>query len=342
MGLSVTVAICTWNRAKLLDQTLDRLRQLRIPDGVTWELLVVNNNCSDDTDAVLGRHAGRLPLRRLFEPQPGLSHARNCAVRAARGELLLWTDDDILADEGWLAAYVRAARDWPDAAFFGGPVGPWFAVPPPAWIARNLDILAGTYALRPVRGESRPLGPREEPFGANMAFRADVLRRFPFDTELGRKKDSLMSGEDIDVIDRMRKASLHGVWVGDAFLQHYLPKERLTREYIKEWFRGAGRTNARWVGPQPHPYLWGVPRWVWRKYVTAVAASWVLAPVGGRAWLRAYTKAAFARGMIQEARADRPSDRGGAGTSPRASLGQHARERSVAAPSGLPQEPVRS
>src|SRR5262249_56770240 len=57
----LTVAICTWNRAGLLDQTLGRLRELEIPPGTEWELLVVNNNCTDDTDAVVARHAGSLP-----------------------------------------------------------------------------------------------------------------------------------------------------------------------------------------------------------------------------------------------------------------------------------------
>ncbi len=78
--MNVTVAICTWNRAKLLDQTLTRMQQLRIPANVAWELLVVNNNCTDDTDAIIAGHESALPLRRLFEPKPGLSNARNFAV----------------------------------------------------------------------------------------------------------------------------------------------------------------------------------------------------------------------------------------------------------------------
>src|SRR5262245_53707365 len=84
----LTVAIWTWNRARLLDQTLARMRDLRVPAGGTWELLVVNNNCTDDTDAVIAKHASALPLVRLFEPKQGLSNARNCAVDHARGDLL--------------------------------------------------------------------------------------------------------------------------------------------------------------------------------------------------------------------------------------------------------------
>src|SRR5436309_3023469 len=78
--MHATVAICTWNRSQLLRQTLDQFLDLAIPAGMTWELLVVNNNSTDDTDVVLAEFESRLPLRRLFEREPGLSHARNAAL----------------------------------------------------------------------------------------------------------------------------------------------------------------------------------------------------------------------------------------------------------------------
>src|SRR5262249_4948917 len=126
--LDVSVAICTWNRAQLLDRTLAEMRRLRVPEDLTWEVLVVNNNCTDQTDEVIARHPGHLPLRRVFEPTPGKSNACNCAVQAAAGALMLWTDDDVLVDADWMAEYVKASRQWPEAAFYGGTIEPWFAV----------------------------------------------------------------------------------------------------------------------------------------------------------------------------------------------------------------------
>src|ERR1700722_18947243 len=146
--MKITVAICTWNRAALLDQTLGEFARLRIPTDTSWEVLVVNNNCTDATDEVLTRHASNLPLRRLFEGQPGLSNARNCALGASDGDLVLWTDDDVLVDSGWLAAYHEAARSSPEASFFGGTVDPLFAQTPPRWIRDNLDLLESAFALR--------------------------------------------------------------------------------------------------------------------------------------------------------------------------------------------------
>src|SRR5688572_10217281 len=115
----ITVALCTWNRAELLDQTLMGMRKLRIPDGVVWELLVVNNNCTDETDQVIARHIPRLPIRRLLETKQGHSNARNCAVAAAQGELMIWTDDDVLVAPDWLEQYVEAVGKWPNVTVFG-------------------------------------------------------------------------------------------------------------------------------------------------------------------------------------------------------------------------------
>src|SRR5512134_131488 len=105
--MDLTVAICTWNRGELLRKTLEQMTELVVPPGVTWELLVVNNNSTDHTDAVAAGFRRRLPLRYLVEPTPGKSNACNLAVREARGDYILWTDDDVLVSPQWLAAYCR-------------------------------------------------------------------------------------------------------------------------------------------------------------------------------------------------------------------------------------------
>ena len=123
----LTVAICTWNRAALLRQTLEQMTALTIPADVTWELLVVDNNSNDETAVVIGEFVNRLPIRALLESTPGLSNARNTAVAAARGEYILWTDDDVLVDRTWLSAYATAVARYHDACVYGDAVKPWFS-----------------------------------------------------------------------------------------------------------------------------------------------------------------------------------------------------------------------
>ena len=136
--LGVTIAICTWNRSKSLRATLLSLQQLIVPSGIDWELLIVNNNCTDNTDEVIEQFADGLPIRLLHEKRQGLSNARNCAVEAAKGDYILWTDDDVIVDPNWLVAYVNAIRTWPNATLFGGPIKLKLEGNPPSWLPEML------------------------------------------------------------------------------------------------------------------------------------------------------------------------------------------------------------
>jgi glycosyltransferase involved in cell wall biosynthesis len=286
--MKVTVAICTWNRAALLDRTLAGMTHLRVPDGVEWELLVVNNNCSDDTDRVLSRYCQSLPLRRVFESRQGLCHARNAAIREATGELLVWTDDDVLVDVAWLQEYLAAAALFPEAAFLGGTIEPWFESPPPRWVRRNLKVLEGPLVIRQLGMDIRALSDEETPFGANMAFRTSVLRRFRFDTSIGHVGDRIRGGDETDVMERLRAGGFHGVWVGTARVRHYVPRSRMSVRYLAKWCRDAGSGQAeRWIGGQGAE-LFGMPRWALRSYVQNWAAVLVLGPLRGPGWARAF------------------------------------------------------
>jgi cellulose synthase/poly-beta-1,6-N-acetylglucosamine synthase-like glycosyltransferase len=113
----VSVLICTRNRRELLRTALDALtRQTRAPD----EVVVVNNGSTDGTEAVLDAFSARLPLRAVWLEQPGIPGARNAALAAATGDILCFTDDDAIADPGWLAAIEdRFLRD-PRVGLVGG------------------------------------------------------------------------------------------------------------------------------------------------------------------------------------------------------------------------------
>jgi glycosyltransferase involved in cell wall biosynthesis len=296
--MRVSVVICTWNRAALLEQTLAQLAHLRMPAGVQWEVVVVNNNSTDATDATIERHRARLPLRRLFESRSGKSFAANLAIAQTESELLLWTDDDVLVDPDWLKEYVAAARAWPDATFFGGTIEPLFAVPPARWISRNVDLLTAPYAIQQYGPGVRPLGDREIPFGANMGMRRQVLHGEAFNQRLGPFGTFVLRGEESELIHRLKSQGHWGVWVGTARVKHYIPAGRLTQDYLWKSYVALGRTEARVQGMRRGT----VPRWAVRRYVTARTVMGLLAPFKGRRWLWALRAAAKAWGVIQECR----------------------------------------
>ncbi len=242
-----TVVICTYNRSKLLNETLAQFRHLDTGDCGDWEILVVNNNCSDDTDAVIQRYVGTLPVRRLWEPRPGKSYAANLAVQEATGELILWTDDDVRVDRGWLNAYVEAATAYPDVSFFGGPINPWFETNPPEWLSRHLQLVSGCFAIRDSFKERfEPITSAYLPFGANMVMRRHCFESNFFDTRLGPLRNTEIRGEETALLQTLLDQGNRGLWVKEARVRHYIPKARLTERYIWDFHRApVGRNSGR-------------------------------------------------------------------------------------------------
>lgn len=262
-----TVAICTWNRARSLEQTLERLTELSIPEGVTWDVLVVENNCTDDTGAAAARFGGRLPLRVVSEPRPGKSWALNRVADEATGEWILHTDDDVLVDPGWLAAYAAAASRHPDAAVCGGPIEPWFDRTPPVWLEAGLSAIGSAFAVLDPGPVERPIERIAVPFGANLAIRADVQRRFRYDTDLGPRPGSELRGEETTLVRRLLEAGLTGWWVPGARVRHVIPIDRQSLEYVAAYFRGQGEFYAGAEAISGSRRWFGCPLWLWRRLV---------------------------------------------------------------------------
>jgi glycosyltransferase involved in cell wall biosynthesis len=171
MRMLLSVVICTWNRAQSLRVALSSLTRLVDPAGANWEVVVVDNNSTDDTRAAVEEHRDALPVRYVFEPRQGLSHARNRAVQEAGGDLIIFTDDDVRVDPRWLAEYASAAQQYPEAAFFGGTIDLRFPGTPPRWLRNNLSKFRTAYACRSIDPGTMVIRRREDlPFGANMGW----------------------------------------------------------------------------------------------------------------------------------------------------------------------------
>jgi len=294
-----TLAICTWNRAALLAQTLERITRME-PPRAPWEIVVVNNNSTDATEQVLEAFAARLPLRRVFERAPGVSHARNAAVRHAAGDYVLWTDDDVLVDAGWLTAYERALERWPEAAVFGGPARPRFEGKPPPWLSAIAGEVGAAFATRELSAEPFELADDDRiPWGVNYAVRMREQRQFPYDPALGRNRAGGALGEETAVIRAILRAGSPGWWVPDAVVEHWIPKGRQTIRHLRSYYALLGRTYYRWDHRHGAAMLRGRPLWLWRKALRAEGA-YALARLSGdpNCWVKSLVQASVLRGAI--------------------------------------------
>jgi glycosyltransferase involved in cell wall biosynthesis len=300
----VTVAICTFNRARLLDPTLESLTRLNPPEGADWELLVVDNNSTDDTQAVCARFAGRLPMRAVVEKTAGLSHARNRALRETRGAHIVYTDDDVLVDQAWLSSFVDATRRFPEAAAFGGPIEPNFPVQPPPDLLAAFPILARGFCAVDHKLELGLLPAALPIWGANMAYRVAAVAGLSFDPRFGYTPNSLGGGEESRFLAEIRARGGAVVWCPGMRLKHYVDPARMTLDYLVRRYVGSGEEFVRQHGVPAGKTFLGQPRWLLRKtteaYVSYLLARLVAARVEALTRLREYSEF---RGMLRECRA---------------------------------------
>ena len=300
----LSVAICTHNRSASLQRTLVSLTELHIPAGVTWELIVVDNASRDGTATTIAAFQDVLPLRAIEEPNLGKSHAANAAVRAATGEYILWTDDDVLVESTWLTAYHAAFVQWPTDAFFGGPVAPVFDGTSPAWLAGALRHIGNVFAAVDYGPQSVTLEGDRLPYGANMAIRRAEHQRFPFDPRLGPRGATMLFGEEWELCKSMLTSGATGRWVPAARAQHMIPPERQTLRYVRAYYVGNGRSLASVYLAQGEAAFLGRPRWVWREalvHEVLFRIRRLYAP--SEVWSENLKRAGVAWGMLQRKRA---------------------------------------
>lgn len=230
----VTVAICTYARPISLRRALDSLLAQTLPRR-DFEILVVDNTPDPGGLAdVRVSYASSDVMTWAHEPTPGLSRARNLAIRAARGEILAFIDDDAMARPNWLASMLDTFRaSGPKTEAAGGRVDPIWTRPRPAWLHEEL---LGYLSIVNWGGERRTLDGAEWIAGTNMAFRTDALRATRgFLNELGRcgPGHSLLSNEEQEILNHIRARGGHVVYAPDMCVDHTIGAERLTQS----WFR---------------------------------------------------------------------------------------------------------
>ena len=278
---SLSVLICTYNRARLLEDTLAALAAARAPEHCDVDIVVVDNNSSDETAAVVQRAAlrGPWPVRYAMERRQGKSYALNRGLTIARGEILALTDDDVLPAEDWLVRIVERFRAGDIVFVFGKVLPRWQVPPPPEMLSTRARDIWGPLALidygdEPTQYNAASFAQKRLPIGANLAVRRDALERIGgWRTDLGKVDNSLIAGEDHELCVRLFRAGLYtGLYDPGVVVRHFVPASRLTRRYFRRWFYWHGRTMARMAGAiyidldlARVPYVGGVPRFLYRE-----------------------------------------------------------------------------
>lgn len=273
MSPFISVVICTYNRDRFIVSCLEHLAAQSLPDA-TFEVIVVDNNSTDNTAALVksfvSEHQTR-PFRYVFEEKKGLSNARNRGIDEAKGDIILYLDDDAESEPDLLKVYHQFFTDHNEASGAGGKILPRYSeAPEPAWISRWLD---GYLARMDPGGVERLFtGRMKYPFGCNMAYRKQYLEKIGrFNTEI------TFRGDDKHIFLEISRLNPNIYYLPKAVVHHNIPASRLKPSYFKTLFlktgneekvrlKSSGNSISRFLKLFEYIFKWMVSIILWIIY----------------------------------------------------------------------------
>ncbi len=229
----ISVILCTYNRDKYIYNVLKSVAENDYPHD-QYEIVLVNNNSTDGTENECRRFQADYPdirFRYFLETNQGLSYARNCGIRNAQGDLLVYVDDDATVNPEYLRTYSDFFTHHPEAVAAGGPILPVYETEEPEWMTHyTRQLITGKLFLG---NNQREFPHGAFPGGGNACYRKSVFDTVGlFNVELGRKGNSLIGAEEKDLFDKMTTHGMHFFYLPNAILYHIIPPHKLTQDYF--------------------------------------------------------------------------------------------------------------
>lgn len=299
--LALDVAVCTRNRLPMLRQTVDAIL-VAARSRASLRLLVVDNGSGDGTAEYLAElAAGDDRVVALSEPRPGLYYARVAAIRAARGDLLVFLDDDVVPEPDFLDHVAEAFAD-PTVGVVGGAIHGIPQGPLPSWF---LPKMWDSIPVLPVRGRQEECSYPGFPPGAALGCRRVPCLELYLTPErascgLGLGGPAGVGGEDTDLCEIYARAGYRVVRVAAARVGHHVLAAKLTPAWITDKFFADGRLRVMLARLRGKPGLCRETAIMLAAF-PLVAAAVLVAPLmgeGRRLLVRAYL--AKSRGAWRE------------------------------------------
>jgi glucosyl-dolichyl phosphate glucuronosyltransferase len=303
-----TLLVCTYNRAADLREALQTALAQETGGRFSFEVVVVDNNSTDDTRAVVEEFvaAGHTNLRYIFEGRQGKSYALNTGLAAARGRLYTIVDDDFVLPPDWLANIFEGFRAHPDVSFVSGKVLPLWQAEPPAWLtAEHWSAVA----VADYGGEEFFADESKQICLLACTFRLEDVRAVGgYDGQLGVSAGQIGGVEDLDILRRLWAAGRRGLYLPGVWFRHKVAPSRLTKAYHRRWHKGHGRSYALMRDAEVErasARLFDVPSHMYRQ-AAASALGWLWHTARGRG-AQAFACEAqlhFIDGFFRQRRAD--------------------------------------
>lgn len=238
----ISIVVCTYNREKYLAEVLISLI-LQSSAKSNYEIIVINNNSTDNTLGVCEIFQSKNPecnFKYFTETKQGLSHAKNRGIQEAKGDYIIFVDDDAFVNKIYIESIITFFEQNPDAKVIGGKIIPVYE-DKPKWISSFLEPIFGKLDM----GDKITLFKGTKfPFGGNSGAAKDIFEKFGnFNPDLGRQGKKMLASEEKDFYGRIHAAKIKMYYLPDMILFHHAPKDRTTPDFIKKQAIGIGSSE---------------------------------------------------------------------------------------------------
>ena len=268
--MKLTVIVPTYNRAESLRKTLMSFSSAAVPTGLKVEIIVADNNSTDNTHQVVEEVKSRFSnheLKYFFESKQGRSHAVNAGIRISDADLISTIDDDEQVSSDWFREIYRIFHErWYELDFVGGKILPNLEADPPDWVE---PLKVGALCWRDFGDEEWPYDLNSPIItGAHGIFKRSIFGRIGLYNEaLGVRGRGFLGGEDEVLYDQLIQNGFRGVYDPKLVVYHDVPARRLTKSFYRRWLIGVGmsrRLADLHYKPIPGIRIFDIPRWMYK------------------------------------------------------------------------------
>ena len=226
----ITVVFSTYNGADTLSATLQSMQDLDDPDG-GWKLIAVDNASTDKTADILKSFSSKLPMQTLYQPRRGKNACLNMAIPYFEGDLVIFTDDDVIPMQNWLVAYIKLAEQHPEISVFGGSIIPHWPGKVPESLLVSIP-LGPAFAVHPEDLQEGPVSPHMI-WGPNMAIRKQIFDDgYQFNENIGPNIGNYIMGSETELLLRLNDAGYLNWYTKDIIVKHQILKHQFSPRWI--------------------------------------------------------------------------------------------------------------
>jgi len=257
----INVIICTYNRCGNVKALLECLLIQEGTDHCPYEIMVVDNNSSDNTKEIVESYVPRFKekLRYFFEARQGKPFALNLGIKESRGEILAFVDDDCLIEKDYISQVNKVFQEYgTEIDFIGGRIFPhWMGGDCPSWLKKELFDKT-EYAMSDERywrrvyfwGPLAILDYGEKPFPVNSTQETypsflfyglnTAIKKSAFDKVGGYAPKKIIT-QDTEMCLRLIRSGMKGLYAPNVKVYHRVEAAKLTPEFYYQWYLKRGK-----------------------------------------------------------------------------------------------------